>query len=213
MAIRISVKGLAKFMTSTPARQRKILRDYKFPKPEGVAQAKYYAPARSAIHEYHAQQNDRAVLKKAVDDLNKRSAMTPNKLISGKLDNNVRAIECYMKYFSQNHFDVLPIPPLQLVRGNVLVTATPDLFVTEKGRYQLIKLELGAKVPRPEVIRIITQVIFEATDGLIQVAPKDVLFLDVIRGTLSRGARIRTRLKADIDAACRNIEDMWPNII
>jgi hypothetical protein len=47
--IKISLKGLAKFMTASPSAQRKVLRDYKYPKPEGEAQASFYRDARRDI--------------------------------------------------------------------------------------------------------------------------------------------------------------------
>jgi hypothetical protein len=40
--IKIGLKGLAKYMTSRPAAQRKVLWDYKNSDPEGQAQASKY---------------------------------------------------------------------------------------------------------------------------------------------------------------------------
>ena len=37
--IKITAKGLAKFMTAGESRKRSILRNFKFPDPEGYAQA------------------------------------------------------------------------------------------------------------------------------------------------------------------------------
>ena len=51
--VSITLKGLAKFMVATPAQQRKILRDYKYPKEEGQAMAQYYKEARDVIYSFH----------------------------------------------------------------------------------------------------------------------------------------------------------------
>ena len=60
--IKITAKGLAKYMTSGEARKRKILRDYKFPDPEGAVQSKYYAEARRVIEDYHGGGNDASII-------------------------------------------------------------------------------------------------------------------------------------------------------
>lgn len=44
--IKIGLKGLAKFMTSALAAQRKVLRDYKYPRQEGQTHASYYRDGR-----------------------------------------------------------------------------------------------------------------------------------------------------------------------
>ena len=51
--MRMSARGLVRFMTSSPAAQRKVLRDYKYPEPEGVAQASYYRDVMDVIERYH----------------------------------------------------------------------------------------------------------------------------------------------------------------
>lgn len=211
--IKISVKGLANFMTSGASTQRKILRDFKLPKPEGIAQAKYYDPARQAILKYHAQGNDASVLVGTVNDLRKQAARAPNPRIVTKLDQNIRALECYMKYFANSRFTVLPTPALDLIFGNVRITANPDLCVAHKGRQKLIKLELGAFTPKPLAVKIITQVLFEAARTVnLPISPQHVIYLDVARGTLHKGAKTRTRLKREIEDSCRNIEAVWPTI-
>lgn len=211
--IKISAKGFAKFMTSGASAQRRILRDFKIPIPEGMAQAKYYTPARLAIREYHASGNDPAILVRAVDDLRSDAARARSQRVSTKLDQNIRAIECYMRHFARAQFVVLPSPSLALVRGSVRISASPDLCVTFKGRQKLIKLEFGSAMPKTEVVRIITQLVFEAgTAANLPIGPQDVVYLDVTRGALHKGAKTRTRLSREIEAACKNIEAMWPGI-
>jgi len=82
MPIKISVAGLAQFMNATSFRQRRLLRDHKFPftkdghrKPQIVR----YSEARSTIQKYHSHNNDVTVLLDAVEALKKKAAENPNK--------------------------------------------------------------------------------------------------------------------------------------
>jgi hypothetical protein len=51
--IKISAKGIAKFMMSLDATRRRILFDFKHPDPEGRAQAIHYRDAINAIQIFH----------------------------------------------------------------------------------------------------------------------------------------------------------------
>ena len=72
MPIPISVNGLAKFMTSSEAARRRILRDFKFPfnkdgskKPQIVR----YSEARAVIRDYHESGNNAATIVTAIEKL------------------------------------------------------------------------------------------------------------------------------------------------
>lgn len=210
--MRISVKGLAKFMTSGEAAKRKILKDFKFPNPEGGVQAAYYVEARHAIAQYHNSGNDPAVIVAEVQRLGQKAY----RATGGKrtrLEHNMRALQSYLENFGREEFKVLATPSISLRKGDVVVSARPDLFVRHDGREKLIKLDLGTSTPIPRVINITIQVIYDAalSDG-IEVLPKDVIYIDVARAEAHLGARVRTRLRTEIQAACQNIEALWPTI-
>lgn len=118
-------------MTKAPAAQRKILRDFKFPRPEGVAQAAYYAEARQAICSYHSRENNSATLVKAVDNLRVKASRSYGQTRT-RLEQNIRVIESYLKHFPHNKFTILPTPRLEYVHSNVMVSAVPDLYVQKK---------------------------------------------------------------------------------
>lgn len=210
--IRISVKGLAKFMTGGPAAQRKILRDFKFPDPEGGVQASYYSEARRAIEEYHESQNDPATIASEVKSLSEKAYSASGRQ-QVRIEHNIRALQSYLENFGHESFKVLPTPSLSLSHRSVSVGATPDLFVRHKGNNRLIKLDLGARAPDQRLVAIVLQVIYEAarSSGL-SLEPKDILYLDVPRAKVHRSAKVRTRLKGEIEAACQNIEALWPTI-
>jgi hypothetical protein len=211
--IRITVKGLAKFMRKGPAGQRNVLRDFKYPKGlEARAQTVYYAEARSGIREYHVSGNNAGTLVKSVDELRKKAERAQG-AAKVRLEHNIRAMESYLRYFSGNRFEVLQPPKLEYSHLSVVVSATPDLFVREGDRDKLIRLDLGAGLTDEEMIRIILQVTFEAAlRAGLSLKPADVVYLDVSRRVQHVGARSRTKLTRDIQAACENIEAMWDGI-
>jgi len=215
MPIKISVSGLAKFMKATSAAQRTLLRDQKFPftasgkkRPQIVR----YSEARTAIRKYHESGNDITVLLNAIEALVKTETEHPERDRS-RIRDNVRALKTYMAYFSKSNFTVLENPKPKYSYGEVVVSATPDLYVDEEGRRKLIKLDFNATKPDEEVVQIILKVMHEASVlSNLAVQPKDVIYLDVSRQTQYSGAKLNKRLKRDIEAACETISDIWPRI-
>lgn len=210
--IRLSAKGLAKYMTSGHATQRKILSNYKNPDPEGAAQAKYYAEARHAIAQYHTSGNNAAVAVHAVQTLHSKELRSTGRS-QDRVRNNIRALESYLNSFAEKYFVVLPSPDLRYTKGQVSVTAFPDLYVRDGQRHKIVKLDLGKDEPSARAINIVLQVTFAAAQSAgLPITPKDVVYLDVERGREHRGARVRSQLMRDIEAACQTIEAVWPGI-
>ena len=215
MPIQISVNGLAKFMKASSATQRTLLRNYKFPftadgkkRPQIV----HYSEARSAIRKYHESGNEVSVLIQAIEDLLKKEIDHPEKDAS-RIHDNVRAVKTYMAHFSHSKFTILENPKPKYQHGEVVVSATPDLYVDENGRKKLIKLDFNAVKPDEEVIQIVLKVMHEASAGSgLAVHPRDVIYLDVSRQAQFSGSKLNMRLKRDIDAACETIADIWPRI-
>jgi hypothetical protein len=118
-----------------------------------------------------------------------------------------------MTHFLQSRFTVLNTPSPVYKHGDVEVKATPDLYVEEAGKRKLIKLDFSAKKPDEATIEIILKVMHEAaTLANLNVAPKDVIYLDVARQTHHIGAKLNARLRREVDAACETIADIWPSI-
>jgi hypothetical protein len=210
--IKLTAKGLAKFMSSGAASQRKILRDYKFPDPEGAVQTKYYSEARQVIERYHTSGNDAAVIVAAVDQLRTKAAREGGRK-EDRLKNNIRALESYLRNFGKEGLVVLPSPSLKYTHGQVLVSAYPDLYVRAGTHHRLIKLDMGKEIQKPLVIKVVLQLTFEAAikDGL-PISPKNVIYVEVEHGVQHSGAKRGARIMRDIDAACQTIEDVWPRL-
>src|ERR1017187_2383566 len=215
MPIRLSVNGLAKFMTSSDSARRTLLKDFKFPfnkdgskKPQIVR----YSEARAAIRDYHEAHNNASVIVTAIEKLIKKREQNPEK-DAARINDNVRALETYLKHFSNRNFVILDTPKPSYVHGEVTVTAGPDLFVEEKGKKKLIKLDFSEKKPNEETVQIMLKVMHEAAMvGGIAVAPADVIYLDITRQTQFTGKKLNKLLKKNIDAACTTIADIWPKL-
>jgi hypothetical protein len=213
MAIKLSVKGLAQFMISGAAKQRSILRTQKYPsKQENVAIIVYYGEARRAIEAFHEGDNDPATLVSAVDALSKKEVASSGQT-AVRLNHNIRGIKTYLTHFGSRKFSILSTPKLKYTRNTVTVSAMPDLSVSEAGTPKLIKLDFSEKIPDERVVNIILQVTYEAAllAGL-KVKPKDIIYLDVARNQQYVGAKLRSSVKKDLDAACDNIEALWDTI-
>ncbi len=208
--IQISLKGLAKFMTASAAGQRKVLYGYKYPVPEGQVQAAYYRDARNLIAKFHDQKLSATWLEDQAASLIVGSIGAAKPQIASRLSNNARALKCYAEHFGTMVCDVLPDVRLSLEFGGVLVTVNPDLHVNEKGKEKLLKLEFSADAPDPEVIKVVSQSIFEAAlkDGMT-LCSSQILYLDVPRGVPHKGARFGAHMGKNIEAACNNIAAIW----
>ncbi|MCB9357705.1 MAG: hypothetical protein H6508_00390 [Calditrichaeota bacterium] len=212
--IRISLKGFAKyFCTSSAATRRKILADYKFPQPEGLAQAQYYEHARRAIVTFHERDNDERWMADRITSLRGSAVETENSRIRQKWNNNALALQRYLAGFGGKQFDVLPNTRRGMVIGDVRIGVFPDLHVIERSREKYIKIEYSRNPVEMNYVNVISQVMYECLiqDGQ-DIDPKDVRFFMLADNSNHKGARLRPRLRNDIVATCETIEALWPRI-
>jgi hypothetical protein len=120
--ISISVKGLAKFMTASPPQQRKIVRDFKYPKlDESAAQQKYYKEARAIIAAYHKALRPPEWLLQKAAQLQALGQAERNFRSRIRLDHNVRAVRAYHQHFREKQFEILDRESLYFDFGSVRV--------------------------------------------------------------------------------------------
>ncbi len=212
LMIRITLKGLAKFIMASPAKQRKILRDYKYPKDEGQAMAQYYQEARGVIKAYHKNTHEKDwLLEKA--KMMRQSASATGGQSGRRLTNNARGIEQYAEHFSDRKFDILPDTEVSLANDQIKIKINPELHVLESGKDKIIKLEFAKEAPSDHLVKIVCQTMFEGAlqkNGSVKAA--SVLYLDVPRGIEYRGAKQGSKMRSEIEAACKNIVSMWDSI-
>lgn len=210
---KISVKGLADFMTASAATQRKIVHEYKYPKDdEARAKTIYYRETRDRISVYHASGHLPTWLTDEAASIGLLADGSIGKTKT-RLKHNRRALIDYKNHFCSRGFVVLDDRLLTLKHHDVLIKVYPDLHVEEKGREKFIKLEFGVNEPSTEVVKIISQVMFESclSSGLT-VKSSDVLYLDVPRGKEHKGARMGAMMKKNIEAACKTFSAIWDSI-
>jgi hypothetical protein len=200
-------------MIASPAAQRRILREAKYPnEDEPFAMRLYYQDAVDRVQAYHRNKHDALWLRSKADDLAQLASLTPG--ASGtRLRNNSRGVRQYASNFATREF--IPIGPLRLriEFGDVRVSTAPDLFVTEAGKEKVIKLDFSKDAPDPDIVKIVSQCMYEASKGKLQsLSNTSVLYLDVSRGTEHRGARAGARTLGDLEAACETITTVWDSI-
>ena len=210
---KISVKGLAEYMTSSATAQRSILRQYKYP-DEDSSRAKilYYREARDRIVAFHRTKKDPAWLLAEAASLNALAMLSAGRTRT-RLNHNARALRDYNKSFGDKIYKILPDISLAVAYGDIRVTAFPDLHVREGTNEKIIKLDFSVERQPDEVARIICQVFFEAANlAGINLPSKNVLFVDVTRGRELKEARVRSRTLRNIEATCESISAIWDRI-
>lgn len=211
--IKMSIKGLADYMTAEASRQRTILRQYKYP-VEDDARAKiiYYREARDRIAAHHRGGQGVAALRARAAELQELANLSGGQT-KARLNHNVRAIRAYIEHFAERDFEILNDLNLNLRYGDVSVNVHPDLHVREGNKEKIIKLEFGIEPPTPRVVKIISQMMFESAQlANLPVTSSGTLYLDVPRGVEHRGARLGARMRNDIEATCENISAIWERV-
>ena len=213
MIIKLSVKGFADYMTATPAKQRKILRDYKYPQDdEAYAKRLYYREARDVVAAFHKNDHDHTWLGTKAEELSNLGDSMGGQSRQ-RLKHNSRGIRQYGDHFSDRRFEIQPDVRWKLVFGDVQISVVPDLVAVEKGKPKVVKLDFSNAEPNTEGSKIIAQCMFEAATGRVQnLTSSSVLYLDVARGKELRGARAGSRAMREIEAACQTIEAIWPQL-
>lgn len=214
---KISAKGLAEFLNASPARRRSIARNYKFPSEgEGVGRAVYYSAALSAIRSFHRSQGNPGVFADSIQALElklKEFTGKKDRLKKARAENNIRAIQMYARQFGQAKYNLLPSPRLRYEIGNVVITATPDLLVETRRKQFLIKLDLGKKGLKPEVIDFLLYVFYQAVlAARLPIESQRILYLEASTGREyacpTNSSLLRRRLKSATEAYA----DVWSTI-
>lgn len=210
--IKISLTGLAQYIASSPAAQRKILQNFKYPSAdEAFAMRVYYREATDCLKRYirdHESKDwlrDQALLLTAP-----REGQTSKS--AKRLQLNADAVLLLDKYFGGGGFELLQRPRFRLSFSDVSVSVAPDLFIRENLKSKFIKVQFAVKALPDPSIRVITQCMLEAarSNGL-DISPASVIYVDVPRDTVHT-ARPGKKVLNDIHAACETISQIWDKI-
>ena len=211
MEPKISLTGLAKFMTASSSAQRKVLKDYKYREPEGVAQAAYYREGRRTVQGFHRDARDRDWLLTEATALSGQKAGLPDGA-QKRLESNVRAIRAYARHFSDRNLAFESPPKLEYAHAGLVINVRPDLWGTERG-HRLIKVQFAKPSDPEQTAKVIGQVMLAAaTEAGMNLPSSAMRVWDCRKGEDYKLARVGARLQADIEAACETISDLWPAI-
>src|SRR5437867_8167507 len=143
-------------MTATAARQRTIVRQFKYPADdEARARVMYYREARERVVAYHRRPHEPAWLTNEAQQLDQFAAAVGGRA-GARLRHNARSLRDYALHFSRRNFTVLNDLVLSLRHADVIVTVVPDLQVRENGEEKIIKLECTVGGAEPDEVRIIS---------------------------------------------------------
>lgn len=211
--IRISVRGLAKFMTSSPSGQRKVLSDYKYPNDdEPSAMRLYYKEASDRVVAFHRSGHPAQWLRIKAEEIAEIARLTPG-TAGTRLRHNARAVLAYQTHFADKRLEPQAAPRLKLEMGSVVISVAPDMLALEGKKPRLIKLDFSAVQPTADTVKIVSQVMLEAAAGKIDgISSNSVKYFDVPRGMEHTAARAGARTLREVEAACANIESLWPDI-
>lgn len=207
---KITVQGIADFMTASEVKRRKIVHNFKHPdRAESQAMIKYYREARDAIIIFHTRGNDINYLRNRISNLY-LEALASQGSTRVRLRSNARGLRQYLANFSNKQYTIKARTSSVIINGDVRIVVTPELHVEENGEDKLIKLEFKSKEPKGDYMKIIAQSIFMAQNG--QYEPRNCIYMDVPRGSVYKATRATSRLQRNIEAACDSISDIWDSI-
>lgn len=208
---KLSLRGLAKYMTAGEHAKRKILREFKYPNEAGAAAMRhYYVPATDAILLHHAGKKGEDWLQQNWSRFEADAAATTKDGERRKLRSNATALRHYAKHFADRKYEKAKRGPTwRLEFGDVIVSVRPDLHVVEKGTEKVIRL--GFPDLEGDAVKIMAQGLLEAASRSLGLGSSQVLYFDVPNGTVAKG-RAGARLRNDIEAACATISTLWDSI-
>jgi hypothetical protein len=211
--IKITVKGLAKYIASSPSGQRRILQDFKYPAAdEPFAMKVYYREAtdclKSFIRGHHSQEwlRQRAIEMTA-------SALEHSTASARRLQQNAKAVLLFEKHFDSKTLEVLECPRFRLTLHGVSISVVPNLFLRDGAKTKLIKLQFGGPKLPEQSVKVITQCLLDAaTLQGYDLPPWSAIYIDLPRDVAHTAARAGKRTLRDIKAACETISQVWETI-
>lgn len=165
--IKMTAKGLAKYIATSPAGQRKVLQEFKYPsEDESFAMRLYYKPAKDQIKVFHRGRHERTWLQAAALSLLEESASKAAAGVKGtahKLEQNARALQFCESRFGGKGFEVLPDLRFRFACSNVSISVAPDLHLRDGSKTRLVKVNFGGRrAPSATVVNVVTQCLYHA---------------------------------------------------
>lgn len=219
---RISLNKLSEFMTATIPRQRRIIRDQKFPSDfKGM----YYREAQEAVASCIASElADVAVVERQIDILNQQAPETVG--TQRRIASNVDALEAFLEMLDdinlQGATPSLGANTAPKVRiRNVEISVRPEIILRSENRNGPIIGAIKIHFPKTNQLNeqsagYVSAVLQEWTQT--HMADDGVSFgplcsvVDVGSQQFFEGVRSTRQRMRDIQDACETIAALWPTI-
>jgi hypothetical protein len=222
---KISVNKLAEFMVSKAARQRKLLRDRKYPDPE-FSTGMYHREATEAVARYLI--SDQITTDPIDSQLQILQQKTPSTIgTQRRLTANVDALERFLDMLDDFDFGDCDTQlgehaPPKLTFHGVQVSVRPDIILRSKKKGKRVVGAVKLHFPKSfsmtdETAGYVSAAVQEFCIRHVasvdeKVDPTLCHVLDVGSAQCFPGVKAtKARLK-DIEDTCRNIADIWPNL-
>lgn len=219
---RISLNKLAEFMTATIPRQRRIIRDQKFPPDYLVT---YYREAQEAVAACIASDlSDIGAITRAINILNQQTPDTVG--AQRRLVSNVDALESFLDMLDVVNLQeasptLAPNDAPKLIIRNVEVSVRPEIILRMEGRngpsVGALKIHFPKTNPlNQQAAGYVSAVLQEWAQAHLsnegQVSGNLCMVIDVGSQSFFEGVRATRRRMQDIQDACSTIAALWPTI-
>lgn len=222
---RISVNKLAEYMVSKAARQRKLLRDRKYPDPD-FQMGMYHKEASEAVAAYLV--GDQLNTQNIDTQIQIIKQQNPGKIgTQRRLNSNIEAMERFLDMLDDFDFgDHVPSlgahAPQKLTFHNVAVSVRPEIILrgNKKGKKIIgaVKLHFAKGFEMDEeAAGYVSAAVNEfcvrhVADDDETVSSELCQVFDIGSGTIFPGVKSTKRRLQDIEDTCQNIAAIWPTI-
>jgi len=222
---RISVNKLAEYMVSKAARQRKLLKDRKYPDPD-FQMGMYHREATEAVARYLV--SDQL----STDPIDNQIAIikqqSPGAIgAQRRLNSNIEAMERFLEMLDDFDFGDAEAShgehaPPKLTFHGVQVSVRPEIILrgNVKGKPVIggVKLHFAKGFEMTdETAGYVSAAVQEFCDRHLTnegatVNPAYCQVFDIGSGRIFPGVKATKSRLRDIEDTCRNIADIWPNL-
>lgn len=209
MEIKISAKDFAEFVMGGPGKKASTVRKILKPKSlEAIIPSGYYKRAISIIRGYHDRDNDNAFVTRELKSLYGEAETAKTPQARTKWNNNLRAVESYLKVFASRTWKVIRCPRIHYSSSEVRISGNPDLAIQESDRVRLVKLGVRKEKETEDMVRLMLRVIYQAAKEKVRVTTRDITYFDVRTGEAISGEPTDSHLAQTIDNGCRVLQQM-----